>query len=135
MHTHTHTHTHNNNNRASLLQVHVEVSLDGSLGDEGAAHAGQGLPAGEHSRSVQLLRGNPSSLLDQLAEHLRGELRRLSLTVLWNVYQNQERAAAILSMGLSYMYCNNISSLFWQEIKGHIHKRKPLLDVLYKFMV
>lgn len=55
----------------SLLYVHGQVSLDGSLGDEGAAHTGECLPAGEHSRSVYFLLRDPCCLLDQLAEHLQ----------------------------------------------------------------
>ena len=54
----------------SLLDVHGEVSLDFPLRDEGAAHAGQCLPAREHSGGIYLLQWNPGCLLDQLDEHL-----------------------------------------------------------------
>ena len=50
--------------------MHDEVSLDGSLGDEGATHAGERLPAGEHSRTVCLLWGHSRRLLHQLAKYL-----------------------------------------------------------------
>ena len=57
----------------SLLDVHGEVSLDFPLRDEGTTHAGQCLPAGEHSRGIYLLQRNPGCLLDQLDEHLERE--------------------------------------------------------------
>ena len=57
----------------SLLDVHGEVSLDFPLRDEGTTHAGQCLPAGEHSRGIYLLQRNPGCLLDQLDEHLQRE--------------------------------------------------------------
>ena len=55
----------------SLCDVHGEVALDCPLRNEGAAHAGQCLPAGEHSRGIHLLQRDPSCLFNQLAEHLK----------------------------------------------------------------
>ena len=58
----------------SLFDVHGKVALDCPLRNEGAAHAGQCLPAGEHSVSIHLLQRDPSCLFNQLAEHLeRGQ--------------------------------------------------------------
>ena len=52
--------------------MHGEVALDCFLRNEGTAHAGQCLPAGEHSGSIHLLQRDPSCLFNQLAEHLDG---------------------------------------------------------------
>ena len=53
-----------------LLKMHGEVSLDGSLRDERAAHTGECLPYGEDTKSVHFLLWHPSCLFDQLTEHL-----------------------------------------------------------------
>ena len=50
--------------------MHDEVSLDGSLRDEGAHDAAEGLPDGEDAGRVYLLLGNPCRLFNQLAEYL-----------------------------------------------------------------
>ena len=54
-----------------LLDVHGEVSLDGSLRDEGTHHTTEGLPDGENTGGIHLLLVDPRCLLDQLTEHLR----------------------------------------------------------------
>lgn len=53
-----------------LVDVHGEIALYCSLRDEGAAHAGEGLPVREDSVCVHVFLFQSCSLLDQLCEDL-----------------------------------------------------------------
>ena len=69
-----------------LLDVHGEISLDGSLRDEGAHHTTEGLPDGENTGGINLFLANPCCLLDQLTEHLRLEVFHIETLLQYLLY-------------------------------------------------
>lgn len=72
--------------RHLLLDVHGEVSLDGSLRDEGTYHTAEGLPGGEDTRGVKFVLRNSCRLFNQLAEHLRLKILHVETLLQYLLY-------------------------------------------------